>query len=1238
MNKFIFLQVFCRCVELAFKDCSTCQSKSIGGFIKAMTIKSFMKTNCYLILGMGVLYSACSKKSTKKIAEATPTPTEAPSILPLPTDQTTIIQGPTDAGTNTILPPATLSVLTPSVVAGGIVITNTSSLNISGVCLADHTVSLASVSGSSPTNPSMPCTDGTFALSTSETTDGTFPLSLIQTRNLDSMASEPFLMQWQRDTVAPSVPVVTIPSTASVTTTLPDFNLAGTCENGSTVILAGASTALQPCTNGGFSFDITKYANGLYVFEVSAQDGALNTSSVAIIQWTKNTPPPSSPTISLPIAQITQNNLNSIAINGSCVNGYTVNLTGASAQTQVCSAGGFSFSVSKTTDAEYDFNVNQTDPITEATSLNATRSWIRDTVAPSSPVVLNPATSPVITGNSSLTLTGECETASTVNLTGDSTQQTVCSLGTYSFSVPKPSDGTYNFSIAQTDVAGNVSTQTSQAWTRDTTQPANPTISAPSGAVALNNASSLTIVGTCTSGNVVDLDGDSTQSTTCTGNAFSFSVNKSSDNTYTFLISQTNTMTNKTSGTVSVTWTRDTIVPSSIVVNAPASNPYISADTNLTISGTCDSAETVYLTGANTLTTTCVSGAFSFPVSKTVDGAYNYSIRQKDSANNYSAFTNFTWNRDASIPSTPVVLSPSSSSIFSNASSLAISGTCTAGFDVFLDGDDAQTQVCSGANTFSFTVTKSTNAAFVFNIFQTNLAEVNSASATINWTRDTIAPSAVVISNPFSSPYTSPANLMLEGTCEDNATVLLSGDSVQSQLCENSQFNFTVSKSNGTYNFSLVQTDRAGNASSAANQQWVRDSSSVSPPVIQVPATSSYKSNANSITISGSCTNSYPVEIGGDIVAGDVTGGITTQVCVGSVFSFTVNKSADAIYAISLRQFNGTVWSSNAGIDWTRDTVGPNISVSLSPSISNLSSTAGFTFTSEAGALLQCSLNNAAFTNCSSPVSLNSLVNGSQNFQIKGTDALGNIGTVYSRTWTQAAYNTVVLYHFDNVAGTQDHGPYTTGGLFNNTLIATSTTQNTVDKKFGTSSRSFLRASAAEGFSSTHNASQELCRQTCTIEAWVRPTNTTYSRLDIASKYGLSGAYSWAFRLRKSGAFYGLNFTGSTNGTSNTLATYYPTTTEIAANATTWTHVAVTFNRGTVRFFINGVMRTPTQNIGTVGSSTLFNSQAPLKVGASALSSTNYAFLGQMDEVRISQVVRYTGNFTPSTVEFDPAN
>ena len=76
-----------------------------------------------------------------------------------------------------------------------------------------------------------------------------------------------------------------------------------------------------------------------------------------------------------------------------------------------------------------------------------------------------------------------------------------------------------------------------------------------------------------------------------------------------------------------------------------------------------------------------------------------------------------------------------------------------------------------------------------------------------------------------------------------------------------------------------------------------------------------------------------------------------------------------------------------------------------------------------------------------------------------------------------------------------------------------------------------------------------------------------------------------------------------------------------------WNHLAISRASGVTRFFINGVVSTTTYT-----DTTNYGTTKPLVVGAQYNGTT--AFVGYIDDFRVSNTARYTATFTPTTTAF----
>lgn len=170
-----------------------------------------------------------------------------------------------------------------------------------------------------------------------------------------------------------------------------------------------------------------------------------------------------------------------------------------------------------------------------------------------------------------------------------------------------------------------------------------PLVTFPADSVYYSNQNNLTITGMCQTSSTIRLSGlYDNQSLICQNSVFSFSVSQASDAVNYYTIQQIQTDGN-VSYPVNVIWIRKSTVAKP-VITTPSTNPYSSSDSELTLSGTCESESTVTLSGDGAGSVKCANSAFSLKLPKAVDGDFNIVVSQTDKAGN-SAQVNFLWKR-----------------------------------------------------------------------------------------------------------------------------------------------------------------------------------------------------------------------------------------------------------------------------------------------------------------------------------------------------------------------------------------------------------------------------------------------------------------------------------------------------------------------------------------------------------------------------------------------------------------
>ncbi len=893
------------------------------------------------------------------------------------------------------IPPAIPTITLPAVSP---YYTSTRPITLSGACTdaTAHTVNLTGDQTGSVT-----CASSAYSFSLNQAGEGVFGYSVTQTDDTTLLISPSDSVTWILDWTAPAAVGIVGPASNPETSSGSTLMLQGTCETGATVTLSGDDAQTTTCVASAFTFTIMETANATYNYAVSQTDLAGNVSASSTpFTWIRVSANPDTPTITSPAATPYYTSTWPGSIAGGCDSSspHTVNLSGDAIDSASCASSAFSFAVAQPgSDGTYVYYVSQTNGV-PVTSGDATVIIVFDRAAPASVILTSPAASPYTASGATLNISGTCETDTTVTLAGDDTQTTSCVSGLFVFSISEVDDGLYTYTINQTDLAGNVSSDVTQVWVRDNAPPVTPTITTPAANPFYSNAA-LTLSGACTSStaHTVYLTGDATDQVACAGSSYSFLVSPGSDGTYTLNVSQARDATGATSSTVSQTWILDTVVPADPAITSPVAFQTVSSGNTFDIVGTCDTGEIINLTGDDSQTWTCSGGAFTFTITKTVDGTYNFSVHQSDLAGNTSGVLTRQWVRDSAVPSTPTFSSPGSNPYYSNTLLAGISGACTSTVPhtVNMTGQETGSTACAGS-AFNFTLADpGGDGSYTYNFAQTNDGTAStSGTATLTWVYDRVAPGSVTITTPASSPVTTTTSaLTISGACETNATVNLTGDDTQSTTCSGSAYYFSVSKgTDGTYNFSVTQTDQAGNtALTPATQQWVRDT--VVPGTPTITTTNPTLTNSAPIALDGTCTSTTAHTV-------NLTGQETKSVaCSASAYNFSLlDPGSDGSFAYNVSQTkdSNVLTSGTVGFTWNLDTTAPATVTVTSPASSPVVSTANSLIISggcETGALVVISGDLVDSFTCAASAytfTANETVNGTYDYSLSQTDPAGN--------------------------------------------------------------------------------------------------------------------------------------------------------------------------------------------------------------------------------------------------------
>ncbi len=803
-----------------------------------------------------------------------------------------------------------------------------------------------------------------------------------------------------------TAPILTITSHVAAQEVQATFTYEGTCEYGEgNVTLTAGNLVGSPVTasciiTNSFSQSITITADDTIL--ASQTDNAGNVGSIGVALVFDNTVPAvaiTSPASGAAIMQTT-------TIAGICTTGDSVvTISGADITPSVdvaCAAGIFSQSITFSAgDAATTVTISQTDNATNTST--DVRTFVKDTTSPTVTIGSH-VDSDAIT--SSITLTGTCDPAVTVQIVGPVTGSpvtTACTSSTFSQAITiTGGDGSKGVSAIQTDSAGNVGFAT-VTLVLDGTAPAL-TFTSPAAAAAVGLSSVLQ--GTCESGLTITITSSelaTAVNTACTAGVFSQAVTYIAGdlNPTTVIISQTDAVGNI--GSASRDFDKDATAPV-IAFTSPAAGSEVLAA--VTIQGSCEGTTDVVISGAVTATTNiaCAAGIFSQAMTLSgSDGSKTINISQTDSVGNVGT-NSLLLILDTTAPALSITSHAENDVIQLG---FTVGGTCeTASGTVTLTGTyttSPQALACS-AGTFTYTGTLNADGANNLTVSQTDTAG-NTGVYTRNLTGDSTAP-VLAITAPVAASTITAVNTVV-GTCTTaDGSVTLSSSHLTSTTtaCTAGAFTqaVTFSGADGAMTLDASQTDSAGNIGSAVQMNYTLDTTA---PVVTIASHSSGQYVQGTVTIIGACVTADAVTV---TITGDFTTSPITPACTADAYTsgLLTLSASDGLKSITVSQDDAVSNTGSVAINLNKDTVGPTVLITSHPATAdvqasitlsgNCETAEGNVTISETGAgsitgdPITTACTGDAFTQA---VTLDGAEAAVHTIQIAQTDSASNIGT-----------------------------------------------------------------------------------------------------------------------------------------------------------------------------------------------------------------------------------------------------
>jgi len=722
------------------------------------------------------------------------------------------------------------------------------------------------------------------------------------------------------DTVAPTISITTPVADALVNSQ--DVNVAGITEPGLDVSIDQGNTHYGTVTadaNGAWQFLVSGLTETTHHLSATTADQAGNTAT-ATVSFTVDTTRPVV-AISSPNAGALLNT-SSVTITGTTEAGLNVAITDNTTTLGgvTADAGGvWQYDASGLADGQHTVVATVVDGANN--SATATVRFAVDTQAPALNIASPDDNATLNSAN--LTLNGTTEPNLVVSIKDNGLplgSVPAGGAGAWSYNATALADGDHLLEATISDAAGNPAS--ASITVHIDTQAPSILISDPVNGAQLNQ-STVSMGGTTEPSLLVRIVENSIELGRVTANAtgvWRYAVPGLADGTHTVHVETVDTAGNP--GTASVVFVVDTLVPD-IAITSPVAGAVIN-QSDVSIGGTVEAGLAVQISDNAQFLGTVTgdnAGNWTFTASGLAEGGHTIGAATTDAAgNNNNASLGFSV--DTVAPAIQIS-SPGEGALI-NVNTVPVVGTTQAGLTVEVyDGASLLGSTLSAAGgDWSFTANGLLDGDHGLRA-HTQDAAGNPADARVSIRVD-IQPPVINFTQPADNALLNTTAVPFSGTTESNISVeLRKGGSLIATTTAGpgGQWTFNVSGLNdGVHTYRAIAIDAAGN-SHFVDKTFTIDTTA---PIlnITVPAQGSILNTAN-VAISGSTEPGLVVtffENGANL-------GSTTADGVGN-WSSTVAALADGSHTIEARTLDGADNPSNASVDFTVDTVVPNVVIS----------------------------------------------------------------------------------------------------------------------------------------------------------------------------------------------------------------------------------------------------------------------------------------------------------------------
>ena len=818
------------------------------------------------------------------------------------------------------------------------------------------------------------------------------------------------------DRSAPLAPLITVPPASPAPGATAEWSFtteAGALTScrltrGATVI-SDWNLCSSPAAFGGLT-------DGTYTFEVHATDMAGNQGPDAVGTYTRDSVAPEQPVITA--APPATGNAAAVSWSFTAEAGADVTCRlerGGTAVTGLdwapCS-GTRAYDLTSHGDGAYTFRVRATDA-SGNTSVEGTGSYVYDTVKPAPPAITVAPSSPSNTLSPSYTFTTDAGTTTRCRIENNGSIISNWSncVSPRSYALGVQTDGVITFRVRATDTAGNVSDESTHAYTLDQTAPVAPTITGgpPSSSSDPSAAFQFTVESGTTPACQMEREGVVLTAWEPCSSPKGYDLASQADGMFTFRVRSTDAAGN-TSATASRTFELDRVAPNQpSIVTRPGTatnNPNPSWSwtvvSGLTYRCRLDDGDGGSLVVSDWAV--CTSPR-SYDLSGRPDGLYTFRLRASDTAGNASTIATDTFSLDRSAPLAPTISSGPTGSLRVDQPSYAFTGEGGAALTCRMERPGTVVSDWSPCvSPRDYDLRLQPDAAYTFSVRATDAAGNPGAIATRAYTLDRTAPAPPGVTGPTGDSnddtpvwsFTGEIGTTAECALDRGATTIRAFAPCSTPV----GYNLT-SDIDATYTVRVRITDAAGNTSTEGTRTYTLDRVKPPPPLLSSrPGTDT---NAATLTWTYTTTNATGttcrLERGATVVS-DWTACTSPR-------SYASLPEGSYIFRVRASDAAGNVGDETADGTNVDRTAPAAPTITGGPTSASSDTGPAFTFTAETGAATSCRLEQGGnpvsdWSPCSSPRSydISSQPDGGYTFRVRAVDAAGNTGPDANRGFT----------------------------------------------------------------------------------------------------------------------------------------------------------------------------------------------------------------------------------------------